>query len=623
MPKLQRFSTSFKHATPMRIICRPSVPIFLFIFLSAFFAELAAQDRLHHHAPQNPVFLAIDEAVQSGELSSEDAILQKMYAGYKPERMDSRFRPNDEILIKCMVPVLAEFESIKNELNPAVIAEVETLLDAGFQQTTATSEYLSPSGNFIFFYDTEGNHAVPLDDQNGSGIPDYVEHAAFAADSSYRHQVERLGFVDFLQDEPYEITFRNLGFYGTTTQSGSTTRITVHRNFNNFPENTHPEGNRIGALYATIAHEIKHAIQYTSNRWRGDAGSFDWIEMDATLMEEVVFPNVNDYYNYIMRYDSQANDWNRNNPHDRSIFGNSESPTPGAYWHVTWMIYFQQVHGMDFWVDVWDVIKESYANGDSNNQISFLNAVQTVLTERNLTLEQEHIMNHMWHLVSGPSNSRPGFGFEDRMSYPNATIRNTVILPPDVPATVSEPHIFSFGAHYYDLMPSNVALGQPSFSLQSEVDGIGVGVLGYFRDGSTDVQLAINPNSNRQFLQTTWSWSDLVDLKLVVVNTNRNESSGYELQVSSSIPEEDAISQNYPNPFNPATKIEFSLNDTKDVKIEVFDRIGRKVSTLVNDRLNAGFHSVTFDGTGLASGVYFYRIVTDQQAITKKMVLVK
>ena len=609
----------------MSMFCRPSVLAFLFILLSAFFADLAAQDRLHHHAPTNPVFLAIEEAVQTGELNREEAILQKMYAGYKPERMDSRFRPDDEVFIKCMVPVLAEFESVKGELNPAVIAEVETLLDAGFQQTTTTSEFLSPSGNFIFFYETEGNHAVPLDDQNGSGIPDYVEHAAFAADSSYRHQVERLGFVDFLQDEPYEITFRSIGFYGQTHTSGSTTRITVHNNFENFPPNTHPEGNQIGALYATIAHEIKHAIQFSTNRifYRDFNKNSTWLEMDATLMEDVVFHDVNDYYNYLMSYNTDINDWDRNSPHNRSIFGNPQNPTPGLYWHVTWMIYFEEALGMDFWVDVWDVVKESYSNSNSNDQISFLNAIQAVLTERNLTLEQEHIINHLWHLASGPSNSRPGFGFEDRMNYPNASIRNTVNLPPDVPAAISEPHIFSFGAHYYDLMPSNVALGQPSFSLQSEVDGIGLGVLAYFRDGSTDVQLAVNPNSNQQFLQTTWSWSDLVDLKLVVVNTNRNESSGYELQVASTIPDEDSISQNYPNPFNPTTRIEFSLNDTKDVKVEVYDRIGRKVSTLINDRLNAGFHSVTFDGTGLASGVYFYRIVTDQQAITKKMVLVK
>jgi hypothetical protein len=83
------------------------------------------------------------------------------------------------------------------------------------------------------------------------------------------------------------------------------------------------------------------------------------------------------------------------------------------------------------------------------------------------------------------------------------------------------------------------------------------------------------------------------------------------------------LEQNYPNPFNPSTNIKFALTERKDVRVEVYDRIGRKISTLIDDELSRGFHTVQFDGSGFASGVYFYRIVTDQAAITRKMVLVK
>ena len=105
-----------------------------------------------------------------------------------------------------------------------------------------------------------------------AGIPDYIYRAAFAADSSYRYQVDQLGFSDFSKTTPYDIRFDNFGFYGTTTSSGSTSYIKVHNTFIGFPENSHPEGNQVGALYVTIAHEIKHAIQYEANRWRGECG---------------------------------------------------------------------------------------------------------------------------------------------------------------------------------------------------------------------------------------------------------------------------------------------------------------------------------------------------------------
>ena len=80
----------------------------------------------------------------------------------------------------------------------------------------------------------------------------------------------------------------------------------------------------------------------------GSAGSINWIEMDATLMEEVVFDDVNDYYNYIKTgFDSAE-------PSSLSIFGRPQNPTPGSYYHITWMLYFTEVYGMDFWVDVWE-----------------------------------------------------------------------------------------------------------------------------------------------------------------------------------------------------------------------------------------------------------------------------
>jgi hypothetical protein len=79
----------------------------------------------------------------------------------------------------------------------------------------------------------------------------------------------------------------------------------------------------------------------------------------------------------------------------------------------------------------------------------------------------------------------------------------------------------------------------------------------------------------------------------------------------------------YPNPFNPSTTISFSLPHAQNATIAVYDLTGRTVSTLADEIMNAGEHTVTFNASGLPSGIYFARMTAGNQMITKKMVLLK
>jgi len=95
-----------------------------------------------------------------------------------------------------------------------------------------------------------------------------------------------------------------------------------------------------------------------------------------------------------------------------------------------------------------------------------------------------------------------------------------------------------------------------------------------------------------------------------------------------SLPEKQALDQNYPNPFNPSTEISFDLPKPSFVSLDIFDVLGRRVSTLINEQLTAGSKRVQWDGrdnTGVevASGVYFYRLQTGDHVEVKKMVLLK
>jgi uncharacterized delta-60 repeat protein len=89
------------------------------------------------------------------------------------------------------------------------------------------------------------------------------------------------------------------------------------------------------------------------------------------------------------------------------------------------------------------------------------------------------------------------------------------------------------------------------------------------------------------------------------------------------IPKDFSLSQNYPNPFNPTTNISFTVPNAGNVKIAVYDMLGREVSVLVNENLNAGSYTYDFNASGLSSGTYFYKMTAGNFSDIKKLVVVK
>ncbi len=83
------------------------------------------------------------------------------------------------------------------------------------------------------------------------------------------------------------------------------------------------------------------------------------------------------------------------------------------------------------------------------------------------------------------------------------------------------------------------------------------------------------------------------------------------------------LADNFPNPFNPSTTIKYSLIETKHVSLSIYSIDGSLVDVLVNGVQQAGNHKMTFDGSNLASGVYFYQLKTAESSVSKKMILIK
>jgi len=111
--------------------------------------------------------------------------------------------------------------------------------------------------------------------------------------------------------------------------------------------------------------------------------------------------------------------------------------------------------------------------------------------------------------------------------------------------------------------------------------------------------------------------------RLKQIDTDGKFEFSDEILVEIKNPADYQLLQNYPNPFNPSTKINFSLPAQSDVKLTILNTLGEEITTLVDANLEGGYHTVEFDGSILASGMYLYRLDTGNTTQIKKMLLVK
>jgi hypothetical protein len=157
----------------------------------------------------------------------------------------------------------------------------------------------------------------------------------------------------------------------------------------------------------------------------------------------------------------------------------------------------------------------------------------------------------------------------------------------------------------------------PTFPTTLVSAGVGAGYS--VNDGGTWTSINTSSYNNVSFV-SNMGWfvgnSGLI--------TRATSTVGTPVESVSSKPKAFSLSQNYPNPFNPATTIQFALPTNARVTLKVYDVIGREVATLLNgDVREAGNHSVSFNASRFASGVYFYRLSAGSFVETKKMLLVK
>jgi len=563
----------------------------------------------------------VQQRVDRGELSAEDALLLKFQYCFDRAKLPDDLQPTGKAPMKCATPLIMEFEALRGDLRGDVVATIDAYLDPLADQDRIS--YFSPSGFFRLNYVTGGADAVPPGDANGNAVPDFVELVAEYMDYSLDFECNQLGFQTppFQADAAYmSVYMADLdGVYGYTqpiSYPSGMTRITLDNDFIGYPPNNDPDGDALGAAKVTCAHEFKHSTQYAGSFW-SEGG---WVEVDATWMEEIAYPQVDDYLNYLPFGSPIA---------DPDVPLDGGSTGTGSYEDCVWQHYQSERFDVQFVVDLWEHRKthQSQTMMDSYEEIFLGRGIDLITAWNEFTT---------WNFATG-ARFLTGEGYNDAELYPAGSPQRTIY---------SYPNTYNGSvSHLAANFVRGLFVDDPGKRIRVTFNGADNGrmTLGvvinesYVSHAGAMYFVELDANNDAVF-EAPYDLGGVYSVGIIVGNAEKSGASrSFSLTVdkvdASSTPVGDlvpafAITGNYPNPFNPATSIQFSLGGSAATRLEVFDLAGRKVRTLLDATLDAGQHTVMWNGQddagrGVASGTYVAKLRSGDQVTSHKLVLAK
>ncbi|MFH0736139.1 MAG: T9SS type A sorting domain-containing protein [bacterium] len=216
-----------------------------------------------------------------------------------------------------------------------------------------------------------------------------------------------------------------------------------------------------------------------------------------------------------------------------------------------------------------------------------------------------------------------------RTSYNSSNLQYTHTLSANIaelPNSSSEPlpvELVSFTANNINNTvvldwQTATEINNHSFEVERKIDGNNWVTIG---------SVAGNGNSNvvcnYSFVDSKLSGNGNYQYRLKQIDNDGNFEYFNAVEVVVGNPDQYELGQNYPNPFNPETTIKFTMPNAGIVKLVVYNTLGQQVAVLLNGYLEAGFHSTQFNASQLSSGIYFYKLETDNFNSVKKMILAK
>ncbi|MCA9754037.1 MAG: hypothetical protein KC591_17695, partial [Gemmatimonadetes bacterium] len=450
--------------------------------------------------------------------------------------------------------------------------------------------------------------AVPAEDLDASGVPDFVERAGAWAETS-RTTFRNAGFTSPVgRDGLVDVEFRAMNAYGLTRIVGGFPVISLHHDFLGFPDNSDPEGSDRGAAKVTIAHEIKHASQYAASGWT-EGG---WLEADATWAEDFVFDQVDDYVRYVA---------------ERSPVSDPDAWLPASYGACVWQHLLEQRHGVE-------LLKEFFDRRSAVRQEDARESFEFALNAYGSDVATEARELGLWSYFCGANSGGKPLGFDEAAAWPTPPYVAHVVEP----SATRSGRLGGLESHYL-LIQAGDRIGSPVLALTGAgAARCSMSALLLRTSGVREV-IPVPVDGTGAALELPCEWSDLAMLAVVI--TNRDAFSPetewfVTIDVDGAVDVLDpegavpfALAAPRPNPFRGSTALAFSLPRESDVRLAVFDVSGRLVRRLIDgERLPAGPHERRWDGTDevgrtAAPGVYYYRLQSGEYSDSRRMLLLR
>ena len=558
----------------------------------------------------------IEQAWEAGVLDLETALLYQFYSVRDPGSLPEEYRETAPHAF-CGTPAIVAVQQARRHMS----REARAKLAKATQRPVLEHSYVAPSGHFRIHYEIgDQPGSVDSTDRDGNGIPDYVDTVAATLDSVWRLQVEVLGYAAPPSDggmdgEEYDIYIRELGpaqvyGYAHPEQDGPTTHsfLEIDNNFTD-PIYTHSHG--LDALRVAVAHEFFHAIQF--GYYQGWEGIW-WQEVSATWMEDVAYPEVDDYLQYLSYFMQRP--W-------QSMEINSRADTR-VYGAAIFAHYLDQRFERGLIRSIWEEL------GSARN--ARLHNFDRVIRGHNPGGLRAAVSEFAaWNYFTGERHQEGRF-YAEGYKYPEVS---SFPLHADAEAAVQDSgRVDHLGSAYIRLEPQ-LRPGGLSLEMQAE-------------KGLWSRQLILISPEGAQILPLNGDaiqvadWDQYEEIALVLTVTGP-EGRGYEYSVSAeydpnltedgAIPLAMRLGQNFPNPFSPGiharTIIPFDLSRASTAtRLSIFSVDGRLIRSYdLGGRAPRSFADAGWDGRNeagklVASGTYYYVLEADGNRIVRILALI-
>jgi hypothetical protein len=486
--------------------------------------------------------------------------------------------------------------------------EQQEVLNQLLQRPVLPLSFISSTGRFKIHYTETGTDAVPLEDINNNGIPDFVEAVAQAFENSHQREVDELGYQEPPNDAgvdgpEYDVYVQNLGrdFYSftipesnpaETPQNDRTSYIVIENDFSqHFTRG-------VAAAKVTAAHEYFHAIQFGYRNFSLVNDERYYYELCSVWMEDVIYDEVNDYYQYLpvffRRTDIPFNMFDQ--------FGHYLG-------QALWNHFLVKKYG-DF-----DVIRRTWEI--MQNDVPVLNAIDQSLNEKGSSFVEEFTDFAAWNYFTG-TRADPINYYDESPEYPEILLNDELEIVSD--ASVADSSL-SLTHKYYKF----TVLTSGEYS-----------ILGFVEEPSNWMFAAIItvPGSAPKFRVfhplTGQNFGFLPSLsEIVVIPVNLKILNDADLTLLNStflsfsfnirprrleMPVERGITEFFPNPFRIDQHQEISFvffgTENENIEVRIFSSDGRVIKS---DNLSGNSNIYSWDGKDnngelVSSGVYIFQL---------------